>query len=55
MEKSLFNNWCWKNWTATRKKAGAHPYTIHKSKVKMDERPKCETENHKHPKEEHRQ
>jgi len=29
-------------------------YTIHKNKFKMDERPTCETENHKNPRE-HRQ
>ena len=26
---------------------GPHPYTTHKNKLKMDERPKCETWNHK--------
>ena len=30
-------------------------YTIHKNKFKMDERPKCVTENHQNPRGEHRQ
>ena len=31
------------------------PYTIHKNKLKIDERPKCETKNHQNPREKHRQ
>ena len=30
-------------------------YTIHKNKLKLDERPKCETGNHQNPRREHRQ
>ena len=30
-------------------------YTTHKNKFKMDEKPKCETENHQNPRGEHRQ
>ena len=30
-------------------------YTIHKNKLKMDERPKCETGNHQNPRGENRQ
>ena len=30
-------------------------YTMHKNKLKMDERPKCETGNHQNPTEENRQ
>ena len=31
------------------------PYTRHKNRFKMDERPECETGNHQNPREEHRQ
>ena len=34
---------------------GPLSYTIHKSKLKMEERPKCEPGNHQNPKGEHRQ
>ena len=34
---------------------GPLSYTIHKNKLKMDERPKCETGIHQSPRGEHRQ
>ena len=34
---------------------GPFPHTIHKNKLKMDKRPKCERGIHQNPKGEHRQ
>ena len=54
---SLFSKWCWENRTVICRKnePGSLSYTIHKNKLKTDERPKCKTGNHQNPTEEHRQ
>ena len=33
---SLFNKWCWGNWTATCNEIRTFPNTTHKDKLKMD-------------------
>ena len=38
-----------------KNETGPLSYTIHKNKLKMDERPKCELGNHQNPRGEHRQ
>ena len=38
-----------------KNETGPLPYTIHKNKLEMDERPKCETGNHQNPRLKHRQ
>jgi len=42
---SLFNKWCWENWDSHSQKneTGPFPYTTRRNRLKMDERPKCET------------
>ena len=38
-----------------KNETGPLSYTIHKNRLKMDERPKCETRIHQNPRGEHRQ
>ena len=52
---SALSRQCWENWTAnTKEETGPLSYTIHKNKFKMEERPNCESRNHKNPRTEHR-
>ena len=38
---SLLSKWCWENWSDMQKnEPGPLFYTIHKNKLKIDERPK---------------
>ena len=47
---SLFRKWCWENESNMQKnEPGPHSYTIHKNKLKMDERPQCKTGSHQNP------
>ena len=41
--------------TMQKNETGPLSYTIHKNKLKMDERPECETGNHQNPRGENRQ
>ena len=48
---SLSHKWCWENWTATCKKQKNEIRTllntIHRNKLKMDQRPKCKARHYK--------
>ena len=52
--KNLFNQWHWKTELQAKEWNRVLSYTIRKSNLKMDSRPKCETWNHKNPMRAHR-
>ena len=48
---SLFSKWSWENWTATCRRINLDHILniIHKTKLTMDERPKCRAGSHQNP------